>query len=124
STSDPKTWTIIDKWILDCFGKHEICRSARSLSRFIPSRLLHILGDENDRTFLLISALAFPPGARYATISHCWGAKPVDQSLRLLSSTFNQPSQQQLVSELPRTFREAVDVVARFDLQYLWIDRH
>jgi Heterokaryon incompatibility protein (HET) len=56
----------------------------------------------------------------YMTLSYCWGGVP---SLMLLRSNIHQLRKGNLLDELPPTFRDAMTVVRRFSIRYLWIDR-
>lgn len=56
------------------------------------------------------------------TLSHRWGTGPVPY--RLTSDTLPTllSTHGVCISELPRTFREAIEVTRRFGVRYLWID--
>jgi Heterokaryon incompatibility protein (HET) len=60
-----------------------------------------------------------PDGTSYASLSHCWGAHVPVKLLASNLSTFEHKIE---ISELPKTFREAIDVVRRLDIEYIWID--
>ncbi|KAF4448675.1 heterokaryon incompatibility protein [Fusarium austroafricanum] len=56
---------------------------------------------------------------RYATLSHCWGAK-----LPIFTSKATRLDFQKCIPEdtLPQTFRDAVHIARSLDIPYLWID--
>lgn len=55
----------------------------------------------------------------YCTLSHCWGkAKFLRLTLRNLADLMNGFS----VESLPLTFRDAIQVVQRLKIRYIWID--
>jgi hypothetical protein len=57
----------------------------------------------------------------YATLSYRWG--PPERALRLLRSTFDDfRGGQQRISDLPRTFLDAIVMARQLFIQYLWID--
>ncbi|KAK8255547.1 heterokaryon incompatibility protein-domain-containing protein [Phyllosticta capitalensis] len=62
-------------------------------------------------------------GTRYITLSHCWGPKSSQEKLMLLKGTFQNFRNDQPVAILPKTFRDAMKIIERLRVQYLWIDR-
>jgi hypothetical protein len=56
----------------------------------------------------------------YACLSHCWG--PTGLSFALTKDTIEPLKAGILIAELPRTFREAIELCLRLDIRYLWID--
>ena len=59
------------------------------------------------------------PDGRYAALSHCWGSKPI---LRLTTANIGNLRTEIHVSSLPKSFRDAITVVRRLRVRYLWID--
>ncbi|KAF4420111.1 HET-domain-containing [Fusarium acutatum] len=66
---------------------------------------------------LYLQDITDPP--EYMTLSYRWAKPP---SIRLLSSHFEVFRKGALISQLPKTFREAITVARRFSIRYLWID--
>jgi hypothetical protein len=56
---------------------------------------------------------------RYAALSHCWGKA---QPLTTTSGNLSEHLIAIQLDRLPKTFREAVLLARRLDLQYIWID--
>ena len=56
---------------------------------------------------------------RYVALSHCWG-----QSLSFTTTkeTYSIRKQCMSLSEMPETFRDAILMTRKLDIQYLWID--
>jgi hypothetical protein len=52
-------------------------------------------------------------------LSHCWGSL---QFLKLLKGNVEKFSQAIAVEQLPRTFRDALEITRKLDLKYIWID--
>ncbi|KAK6956676.1 hypothetical protein Daesc_001955 [Daldinia eschscholtzii] len=122
STSDPQTWALVQTWVDRCLNGHQLCcREAAEL--FSPTRLLelHHVGDE--KTFRLVLRGEFDPRERYVTLSHCWGPEPAEKKLRLLKNKQEVLRNGLPVAILPRTFRDAFEVIERLGIRYLWIDR-
>ncbi|KDN69744.1 putative heterokaryon incompatibility protein [Colletotrichum sublineola] len=87
---------------------------------YLPSRLIKL---ETPETFRLVQGTECPVGTRYVALSYCWGTKPVDSLLRLLQSTAKSLYLEQPVDILPKTFRHALEIIQRFEIRYIWIDR-
>ncbi|KAH7324030.1 heterokaryon incompatibility protein-domain-containing protein [Rhexocercosporidium sp. MPI-PUGE-AT-0058] len=56
---------------------------------------------------------------RYAALSHCWGQF---KQLRTDKENFEKHKEFLSLTELPRTFQDAVIVAKNLDIEYLWID--
>jgi hypothetical protein len=67
----------------------------------------------------LIHTARIHPGARYTTLSHCWG----DGRYVKLNST-NIESMQQDISDLwlRKTYLDAITITRRLSIKYLWIN--
>lgn len=97
----------------DCNKYHSCSNSTSSPS--VPTRLLEVSG--RGETVRVVEL-----GERredYVALSHCWGL-----SHRLTTTKENYHSHRDGIplSQLPTTFRQAVLVTRRLDVQYLWID--
>lgn len=105
----------IKTWISECQKTHPKCNAPVS---YVPKRLLDI-NNENPHTVRLIEV---PSASQtlYACLSHCWGqvrSKHITKSSNLAFNMNAIP-----LSELPRTFRDAIDIARSLGLRYLWID--
>ncbi|KAH7309731.1 heterokaryon incompatibility protein-domain-containing protein [Stachybotrys elegans] len=111
-TLSPLTQVKIENWILQCDLLHEACRKSRVQA--LPSRILELLPD--------MVRVRGKPEVRgvYACLSHCWGAD--GPSIKLTSCTANDLKLGIPISQLPRTFRDAVHVCQSLRIKYLWID--
>jgi hypothetical protein len=107
-----------------CDSFHEC--NKKSGEAIFPTRVLDVGGLED---------LAFAPGwicltpaaerrsNTFVALSHCWGNLTTKQKLFCTTqSNIAQRSQAFHVSELPKTFKDAVKVVRALGLRYLWID--
>lgn len=106
-------------WYHFCQNNHPRCNRQKKHRDWLPSRLLDIGGQEDSLWKLVVVSEDRITPAPYATLSYRWG---INQSLRLLSSTFQNFRQGNRISDLPKTFREAITVTRRFGFRYLWID--
>ncbi|KAL7621821.1 hypothetical protein AAE478_007321 [Parahypoxylon ruwenzoriense] len=122
STSDEKTWTLVQTWLDRCLKSHGLCQN-RALAGFSPTRLLELVTMGTEKTFRLVQHGEFDPSERYVTLSHCWGTEPASKKLRLLVSTISDLRGGTPVAVLPRTFRHAFEIIERLHVRYIWIDR-
>lgn len=87
-----------------------------------PTRLLEI--QSNDALHDLIRLIE-PRGLQlegtYVALSYCWGGEEF-QTWKLTTSNISHLREGVLVSELPRTFREAIEITQALGKRYLWID--
>lgn len=120
SNHDSKAWSIMDTWMRTCIESHPLCNLPKTLPSYRPTRLLKV---DNSHTFRLVLGTECPPTLQYVALTYCWGTKAVESLLRLLQSTAEDLSREQPVDNLPKTFRDAIDVSQHFGVDYIWIDR-
>ncbi|KAF9632499.1 Heterokaryon incompatibility [Lasiodiplodia theobromae] len=109
----------IKSWLGECDGQHSICRSLKSSSGYIPTRLLDV-GSLKDPYVRLLESQECSAPCRYVTLSHCWGPTKREGPARLLQA--NYAAARTGITNLPRTFLEAVEVARHLQVRYLWID--
>lgn len=104
----------------DCIDSHSVCQNANSMGdTWHPSRLLDIsILDADSKIRLLISDKQFPDGP-YVTLSHCWGSIGFP---KLLNKNLEDFQAGILVSDLPKTFQDAIQVTRALGMRFLWID--
>lgn len=110
----------VQEWARKCQATHTWC-SRLQTPGWYPSRLLDLQAgntQQSPTTRLILTAKQSMSGA-YNTLSHCWGSKPF---LCLSEETIVQFSEELPVSELTKTFQEAIDFTRRLGVRYLWID--
>ncbi|KAI0859719.1 heterokaryon incompatibility protein-domain-containing protein [Xylaria cubensis] len=121
-TSSSTTLDLALHWYQSCCSSHPLCsRQSQRCPGWLPRRLLDI-GSQGETCWRLVVASqdGIAP-APYATLSYRWGIP--DRSLRLLRSTLDDfRGGQQRISDLPRTFQDAIVVAWRLSIRYLWID--
>lgn len=122
----------VRSWLGRCReDDHPACRIHRNSgvsSNAKPTRLLNINTDRPDTVRLIEvkpdSSFHYP----YVTLSHRWG-KPEPPKLSELEGplqhgTFSKRKLKEgiYISELPRTFQDAIEIVRACALDYIWID--
>jgi hypothetical protein len=118
-TDSPASRASICHWMATCTREHSWCDS-RTNRDFLPTRVLRINNVDDPTTHSLVAGSSCVPSSLYNTLSYCWGPKPSKH--RLLDTTFACLQGDNIISSLPRTFRDAMFVSARLGIQYLWID--
>lgn len=116
TTSSAASVDQIEKWIKHCNFFHS-CYQGRQTNSFLPTRLVELV-DGVDKLRLCDSD-QLPRETRYATISYCWGDARFCRLLKQNMSSFrdNIP-----FSILPQTFQDAMTLLDRLYIKYLWID--
>lgn len=109
----PSSIEIAKQWISACSSSHEACSHIQDTE--LPTRVIDCGTPGTDPRLIQTQGMK----GQYITLSHCWGdAKPpVTTAHNLKSRMLCIP-----YSTLPRTFRDAVDIVRELGFQFLWID--
>jgi hypothetical protein len=112
--------TLAQIWLTECVENHSECRRTQEIPYF-PTRLIDVTEGESSDWRLYIpsedSTMEVP--LSYMTLSHCWGKL---EFLRLLSNNIDTLKAGMRLSDLTKTFRDAVTVVRRLGQRYIWID--
>jgi hypothetical protein len=106
---------IAKKWLDVCEREHKDCN--RIDENVLPTRLISIAGDTP--RLVLTAGWEASPRHRYSTLSHRWGD---DEFLKLTEDNQDSLLTSIPLSELPKTFKDAIDISQRIGLEYLWID--
>jgi hypothetical protein len=111
------------QWLYNCVENHERCRKtlSKDISKTMPGRLLRLgLGPQSDMIQLVTSKeIENRNDLRYCTLSHCWGEVEV---IKLTTTTQQNLVEGLEISKLPNTFRDAVVLCQKLDIDFLWID--
>ena len=122
STDSSECLLLIQEWIHSC-EDHTTCYRAANSSRGVvpqlPTRLLDVFHGLDKNAVAIVDGNKIGASSQYVTLSHCWGG---NLSTKLLSS--NEASFRSHVPyhDLPRTFRDAIDLTRRLEARYIWID--
>jgi hypothetical protein len=101
----------IRNWIMLCDRDHHCTHSTAPL----PTRVLDVC--PNSQYIRLVETSG--QHGTYITLSHCWGTSPM---ITTKTATLNARKREIALSDLPQTFLDAVRIVRRLDIRYLWID--
>ncbi|TRX90161.1 hypothetical protein FHL15_008889 [Xylaria flabelliformis] len=118
-TSSSTSLDLAISWYQSCCTNHSLCNRVEGQKHeWMPSRLIDI-GEMESQWKLVDVRLDNITPAPYFTLSYRWG---LNQSLVLQNSTFYTFRREQPISDLPQTFKDAIHVIRRFSVRYLWID--
>ena len=116
STRDPASLDQAARWLAACKNNHEHCHAQDE--SFQPTRLLFI-GDEDQETIRLVENEA--RSTTYAALSHRWSEET--QQVRLEHRNMAQRTQDGIrLEEFPPMMRDAISVLRRIGIFYVWID--
>ncbi|KAL2061615.1 hypothetical protein VTL71DRAFT_6992 [Oculimacula yallundae] len=115
-TDSYESWNLATTWLSTCISSHPKCNVSRT-QEWLPTRILD-LGTLED-PILCLQTSTSSLSSSYMTLSHCWGKLEIQQL-----TTFNMDSMrsQIVVTELPKTFQDAIAFTRICGVRYLWID--
>jgi Heterokaryon incompatibility protein (HET) len=123
STDDESCWDLFQKWLQQCQMNHELCRLRSHPRSWYPTRLLRIsdwpIKDPWTRMIRLHITAEEEMAGPYMTVSHCWGG---EVPTTLTEETMDFLKAGLVMQDLPKTFTDAVRIVASCGVEYLWID--
>ncbi|KAF1918219.1 heterokaryon incompatibility protein-domain-containing protein [Ampelomyces quisqualis] len=120
NTSADSSQLMLNEWLEQC-SKHDTCSAQEPT--FLPTRLLDLGDVDTNGQARLVLSENLDMRTRYVTLSHCWGG---DVPFQLRADTELDTMKMMMrgfpVSEMPKTFRDAVAVARWADVRYIWID--
>ncbi|KAL1848930.1 hypothetical protein Daus18300_013439 [Diaporthe australafricana] len=116
-TGSKYTAEFVKRHLAQCQAKHEKCRKARPETPWYPTRLVEVLPE--CQGVRVIETSDSRPAGPYAALSHCWGKSNM---LRLVKASLGPMKDHIALSELPRTFRHAVQFAQDIGINFVWID--
>ncbi|KAK2472566.1 hypothetical protein H9L39_16446 [Fusarium oxysporum f. sp. albedinis] len=108
------------RWLDICINEHPRSHNPRCsppVNSILPKRVLD-LGQDDSPTVTLKETRNDERG-HYICLSYCWGPNP------FISTTIENMEQHKKgigISDLPKAFRDAIEITRALKLQYLWID--
>ena len=116
NSRSPEILHLVQRWLNRCRTSHKTCREDAETTWY-PTRLLQVMPTISDTRLLITKGQRLRGG--YATLSHCWGSKPIT---KLVCNNLAQFQQQLDFEALPRTFQDAISLCKSLGLTYIWID--
>jgi hypothetical protein len=117
NTGSNESLNIAAQWLLECDSNHLGCKRQTNITSQLPTRLLYV--GPSGVQIRLCATESLSPDVRYTTLSHRWGQV---QLITLTKSNITEFEAGLEVSELPKTFRDAINVTRRLSVRYIWID--
>jgi hypothetical protein len=115
-------------WIRWCDEGHAECKQVKAKHETaLPTRLLYVgdVGEQDYKQELIrLVGASEATSQQYVALSHCWGQLPEEKQRIFCTTTENIDRRLQgfSVSELPKTFQDAVTITREIGIPYLWID--
>jgi len=81
----------------------------------VPTRLVYV-GSSDTEPYI---ALPTAEEIQWATLSHCWGSSRDEITT---TSNIEDRKRKLEVAELPILYRDAIQIVKKLGIQYVWID--
>lgn len=120
--------TLLRGWLRRCDEEHAECQRAQAEPvSALPTRLLYV-GDLGDRNYkqdhLRLVRASEVITRQYVALSHCWGHLPKEKQKLFCTTQDNIGRRLEGfgMSELPKTFQDAVTATRELGVLYLWID--
>lgn len=116
-------FALLREWLNWCDVKHGCHKDTADYQAAPPTRLIYVGHADSD--FLRLHLPKADENVKYLALSHRWGEHPptendpqfctTDHNIDARLREFN-------ISDLPKTFRDAVRVARELRIEYLWID--
>ncbi|KAI0420361.1 HET-domain-containing protein [Xylaria grammica] len=113
SSGSKRSLDVVSSWVRKCHDTHDDCPRDETP---LPSRILEV-GESGD-SIKLVEPVDGQRG-RYASLSYCWGDAVNFTTTR---QSLNARRQGIELSDIPKTFLDAVIICRHLDIRYLWID--
>ncbi|PQE07088.1 heterokaryon incompatibility protein [Rutstroemia sp. NJR-2017a BVV2] len=114
-------------WLETCSREHTLCE-ANYEDGFLPTRLIDIGNSPNGaiNPCLVITndveRNRIPKDTRYLALSHCWGTNRGKTVPKTTTANLTAHLDSIETNTIPKTFSDAMEVVRRLGLRYIWID--
>jgi hypothetical protein len=111
---------VIYDWLAECIGNHANCSEIGS---YLPTRVIEVGSADGFSRFsarLVHSQELQGRAVGYTALSHCWGSvrRPVMTTKENLTLHLRGLD----LNLLPKTYRDAITITRKLNIQYLWID--
>jgi len=118
----PAYFALLRAWLRWCDGLHNCMSRSAESKKALPSRLLDI--GHPDLEILRLFCPKKKDEVKYTALSHCWGELTNKDKRQFCTTDDNIEERREgfTLSELPKTFQDAIQVTRELGIQYLWID--
>jgi Heterokaryon incompatibility protein (HET) len=118
----PMRFDLLRAWLRRCDKEHACNDHDLGHEKVFSTRLLFV---GNLNTDILSICTTTQLGDKdYVALSHCWGNLSEEEKRKVCTTVENFRSRQKgfRINDLPRSFRDAIQVTRELGQQYLWID--
>jgi hypothetical protein len=117
------SFMLLRSWLEFCDTTHACNQQDVRSQGVSPTRLIYV--GHTDAEVLRLYLSKGTKDVKYTALSHCWGNEPPSESDPRYCTTDGNISARLngfSLSELPKTFQDAVRVTRELGIEYLWID--
>jgi hypothetical protein len=123
----PIRFALLRAWLRWCDESHKCNKQHIESNTELPTRLLYVGDIDNldyDPDVLRLDYTTQIDGGKYIALSHCWGELPIKDKKQFCTTQDNivQRLKGFSISDLPKTFQDAIKVTRELRIPYLWID--
>jgi hypothetical protein len=122
---NPARFSLLRAWLRWCDESHGCNKHQGESKTALPTRVLYV-GDPKDSgyasDFVRLVCASEISRQKYIALSHCWGNLLVEEKKCTTQDNIGQRLEGFSLSELPKTFQDAVKVTRELGVLYLWID--
>ncbi|XTI82378.1 hypothetical protein V2W45_23919 [Cenococcum geophilum] len=121
---NPARFALLRAWLRWCDRSHKCNDHHVESNTELPTRLLCVGGPKDPGNVLRLYRPNENDRMKYVALSHCWGIPTKEEKLKFCTTDDNIESRLRMfsLSELPKTFRDAIQVTRELGVQYLRID--
>jgi hypothetical protein len=110
---------VLAEWIRSCDNSHHCY--PRDVA-FLPTRVLDVSNSSSGTVSLFCETRGHTSPGKYLALSHQWGSPLQHKKFCTYKRNIDKLKQGINVSDLPKTFQDAVSITRELGIQYLWID--
>ncbi|KAK3616281.1 hypothetical protein LTR56_026056 [Elasticomyces elasticus] len=123
----PAHFGLLRRWLNDCEINHVDCRPNRAPAELAltPKRIIDVGTQAQPGVCLAKSQdLRLDTGSspRYVALSYAWGDERFHKRFTSTKQNHARLERGIVVADLPKTFRDAIEVTKQLGVRYLWID--
>jgi hypothetical protein len=120
-------FALLREWLHWCDKSHDCNKQQGESKTALPTRVLYVGDPENSSyapDFVRLVYASETSSQEYIALSHCWGdlSNEAKKAYCTTQDNIGQRLEGFSLTELPKTFRDAVKVTREIGVQYLWID--
>lgn len=116
TTASHATLNLARSWPNDCLYDHPDCKWGPERKAWNPSRLLDLQPNDDYTAIRLCEGEQLTQNVEYIALSHCWGQL---KFLTLNTENLAAMKTSISVSELTKTFQDAITIARRLQVRYL-----